>query len=92
MHQRELAEKKEEEEWDYWFNHLRPMTKSKQTWWGKRLAKEEGCSSNEEASKVTLTRGEGNPESGDGNSESGKCNTESGNCHPDSGNRNPGLG
>jgi hypothetical protein len=27
-----LAEKKEEEEWDYWFNCLRPMTKPKQTW------------------------------------------------------------
>jgi hypothetical protein len=32
MHQRELPEKKEEEEWDYWFNCLRPMTKPKQTW------------------------------------------------------------
>jgi hypothetical protein len=35
LHQRELAEKKEEEERDYWFNRLQPMTKSKQTWWGK---------------------------------------------------------
>jgi hypothetical protein len=33
MCQRELAEKTEEEEWDYWFNCLRPMTKLKQTWW-----------------------------------------------------------
>jgi hypothetical protein len=32
MHQRELAEKKEEEEREYWFNHLRPMTKPKKTW------------------------------------------------------------
>jgi hypothetical protein len=32
MCQRELAEKKEEEERDYWFNHLRTMTKLKQTW------------------------------------------------------------
>jgi hypothetical protein len=32
MRQRELSEKKEEEEQDYWFNHLRPMTKPKQTW------------------------------------------------------------
>jgi hypothetical protein len=31
MHQRELAEKKEEEERDYWFNHLRHTTKPKQT-------------------------------------------------------------
>jgi hypothetical protein len=29
MRQREMAEKKEEEERDYWFNHLRPMTKMK---------------------------------------------------------------
>jgi hypothetical protein len=49
------------EEWDYWFHHLRPMTKPKQTWWEKRLAKEEGGStgdnSGEEASKVTPTEG-----------------------------------
>jgi hypothetical protein len=32
MCQRELADKKEEEERDYWFNRLRPMTKPKQTW------------------------------------------------------------
>jgi hypothetical protein len=32
MTERELAKKKEEEEWDYWFNPLRPMTKPKQTW------------------------------------------------------------
>jgi hypothetical protein len=30
--QRELAEKKEEDERDYWFNRLRPMSKLKQTW------------------------------------------------------------
>jgi hypothetical protein len=35
MRQRWLAEKKEEEERDYSFNHLRPMTKLKQTWWEK---------------------------------------------------------
>jgi hypothetical protein len=33
MRQRELAEKKEEEEREHWFNHLWPMTKLKQTWW-----------------------------------------------------------
>jgi hypothetical protein len=27
MHQRELAEKKEEKDWDYWFNRLWSMTK-----------------------------------------------------------------
>jgi hypothetical protein len=59
---------------------------------GKWLAKEEGCSNGEEESKVTLARGEDNPESGDGNPESGNCNPESGNCHPESGNRNPDLG
>jgi hypothetical protein len=32
MHQRELVKKKEEEERHYWFNHLWPMTKPKQTW------------------------------------------------------------
>jgi hypothetical protein len=92
MRQRELAEKKQEEEHDYWFNRLQPMTKPKQTWWKKRLAKEEGCSSSDEASKVTLARGEGNLGSGDGNLESGNCNPESRNCHPESGNRNPDTG
>jgi hypothetical protein len=61
MCQRELAEKKEEEERDYWFNRLQPMTKLKQTWQKKQLAKEEGGSngdnSGEEASKVTPVRG-----------------------------------
>jgi hypothetical protein len=56
-----LAEKKEEEERDYWFNRLRPMTKPEQTWQEKRLAKEEGGSSGnnsgEEVSKVTSARG-----------------------------------
>jgi hypothetical protein len=89
MHQRELAEKKEEEEWDYWFNHLRLMTKPKQTWWEKRLAKKEGCSSGEEASEVTPGIGEDNPELGDRNPESGNCNPKSGNYHPKSSNRNP---
>jgi hypothetical protein len=45
------------------------MTKPKQMWQVKRLAKEEndssGNSSGEEASKVTPTRGEDNPGSGD---------------------------
>jgi hypothetical protein len=38
-------EKKVEEERDYWFNRLRPMTKLKQTWREKQLAKVEGCKS-----------------------------------------------
>jgi hypothetical protein len=92
MCERELAEKNEEEQRDYWFNHLWPMTKPKQMWREKWLAKEEGGSSNdsssEEASKVTSARGEDNPGSGDGNQELANCNPESGNCHPESGNRN----
>jgi hypothetical protein len=96
MHQRELAKKKEEEDRNYRFNHLRPMTKPKQTWREKWLAKEEGCSSGnssgEEATKVTLARGEDNPESGDGDPELGNYIPESGNCHPESGNRNPDSG
>jgi hypothetical protein len=93
MRQRELAEK-EEEERDYWFNRLRPMTRLEQAWREKRLAKEEGSSSGDssskEASKVTLTRVEDNPGLGDGNPELGDYNPESGNCHLDSGNSNPG--
>jgi hypothetical protein len=80
MCQRELAEKKEEEEQDYWFNCLWPMTKPKETWQEKWLAKEEGCSSgnssSKEVSKVTPAKGEDNPESG--------------NCHPELGNHNSG--
>jgi hypothetical protein len=95
MHQRELAEEKEEEEQDYLFNRLRPMTKPKQTWQEKWLAKEEGShngdSSSEEASKVTPARREDNPGSGDGNPESGNCNLELGNCHPELDDNNPGM-
>jgi hypothetical protein len=54
--------KKEEEEQDYWFNHLWPTTKSKQTWQEKWLAKEEGGSSVEEVSKVTPVKGGKQPE------------------------------
>jgi hypothetical protein len=94
MHQRELAEKKEEEEQDYWFNRLRPMTKLKKTSREKWFTKDEGYScgdsSGEEVSKVTPARGEDNLESGDKNPKSGNCNLESGNRNPDSGNSNPG--
>jgi hypothetical protein len=90
MRQRELAKKKEEEERNYWLNRLwpmTPMTKLKQMWRAKLLAKEEGSSSGdssmEEASKVTSARGVNNQGLGDGN-------PESGNCNPDSGNSNPG--
>jgi hypothetical protein len=94
MRQREFAKKKEEEERDYWFSRLRPVTKPKQTWREKWLAKEEGCSSSdnssEEVSKVTLTRGEDNPVLGDGNTESVDSHLKSGNHNPDLGNSNPG--
>jgi hypothetical protein len=92
MRQREVVEKKEEKERDYWFNCLRPMTRPEQTWQEKRLAKEEGSSSGEEASKVTPLRGEDNPGSADGNLELGNCNPKLGNCHQESGNRNPDSG
>jgi hypothetical protein len=49
----------------------------------KWLAKEEGCSSGEEASRVTPARGEDNPESSDRNPESGTCNPKLGNCNPE---------
>jgi hypothetical protein len=78
MCQRELTEKKEAEERDYWFNDLRPMTKPKQTWQEKRLAKEEngssGDSSGEEEVEVTSDKGGSNPKSGNGNSRSGNGN------------------
>jgi hypothetical protein len=53
MHQSELAEKREEEQRDLWFNRIRPMMKVKQTWREKRLAREKngnssGSSSGEE--------------------------------------------
>jgi hypothetical protein len=58
---------------------------------GKRLAKEEGSSNGEEASKVTPTKGDdGNPELGSCNPESRGCPLESGNRNPDSGNSNTG--
>jgi hypothetical protein len=79
MLQKELAEK-EEEQRDYGFNHLRPMTKVKQRWQEKWLAKEEnGSSSGEGEVEVTSDKGGSNPESGNGNSGSGNSNPGSGN-------------
>jgi hypothetical protein len=92
MHQRELAEKKEEEERVYWFNRLRPMTRPKQTWWEKWFAKEEDDSSGEEVSMVTPVRWEDNPRLGDGNPEFGNCNPKLGICHLESGNHYSDLG
>jgi hypothetical protein len=80
MRQRELVEKKEEEDRDYWLNHFRPMTKPKQTWQKKRLAKEEngsnGDNSGKEEVEVTSAKGDSNLRSGSGN--------------PELDNRNPG--
>jgi hypothetical protein len=80
MRQRELAEKKEEEEQDNCFNRLRPMSKSEQTWREKWLAKEEngssGDSSIEEEVEVTLAKGDPNSGSGSSNPESGNYNPE----------------
>jgi hypothetical protein len=44
---------KEERAHDDWFNEARPMTKSKQTWREKRLAREERSSSEETDAGVT---------------------------------------
>jgi hypothetical protein len=75
-----LAEKKEEEEQDYWFNCLRPMTKPKQMWQEKWLDKEEngsnGDSSGEEEVEVTSAKGDSNPGSGSGNLELGNHNLD----------------
>jgi hypothetical protein len=87
MRKKQLAKKKEEEERDYWFKCLRPMSKPKQMWQEKWLAKEEngssGNSSGEEEVEVTLAKGDSNPGWVSGN-------PESGNHNPDSGNSNPG--
>jgi hypothetical protein len=78
MRQRELVEKKEEEERDYGFNRLWPTTKPKQTGREKWLAKEEngnrGDSSGEEEVEFTSAKGDSNPGSGSDNPESGNHN------------------
>jgi hypothetical protein len=77
MHQMELMEK-EEEQRDYWFNRLWPMTKVKQTWQEKRLAKGENDSSSDSSSEeeveVTSDKSGSNPELGNSNSGSGNGN------------------
>jgi hypothetical protein len=76
--QKELAEKKEEEDRDYWFNRSWPMTKPKLTWQEKRLAKKEdggsGGSSGEEEQEMASPRGDPNPESSNSNPGSGNLN------------------
>jgi hypothetical protein len=42
MRQREIAEKRMEDQHDAWFNQACPMVKPKKTWREKCLAKEQG--------------------------------------------------
>jgi hypothetical protein len=44
MRQKEIEEKRREEERDRWFNQARLMTKARQTWREKRRAREENTS------------------------------------------------
>jgi hypothetical protein len=77
MHQRELVEKREEEQQDLWFNWIRPMTKVKQTWHEKQLArKENGNSSSEEEVGVTSDKGESTSDKGNSNSDKGEDQQE----------------
>jgi hypothetical protein len=61
--QKELGEKRDDEEHDRWFNHARPMMKVKKTRQEKRLAREENNSnsdsSNKERAKEELVNTEG---------------------------------
>jgi hypothetical protein len=52
------------------------MTKPKQTWQEKWLAREKNSSSGEEEVEVTSAKGDSNPGSGSGNPESGNCNPD----------------
>jgi hypothetical protein len=68
MRRAELAEKKEEEEHDKWFNQARPM---RQTWREKRLAREKGIDSEDSRDNCDLKE-DNAIESGD----EGRTNTE----------------
>jgi hypothetical protein len=61
LQQKELAEKREEEDQNHWFNCSRPVTKLKLTWQEKRLAKEEdgssGGNSGNEEQEMASARG-----------------------------------
>jgi hypothetical protein len=61
-----LAEKNEEEERDYWFNRLQPITEPKQTWREKWLAKEENDSSGSGEAEVEVTSAKGDSNIGSG--------------------------
>jgi hypothetical protein len=53
MRQRELAEKRMEEERDVWFARARPMTKPNKTWREKRLDREEDGTDSSEGQGTT---------------------------------------
>jgi hypothetical protein len=73
MRQRELAEKREEEQQDIWFNRIRPMTKVKQIWHEKWLAREgNGNSNSEEGVGVTSDKGESTLDKGNSNPDKGE--------------------
>jgi hypothetical protein len=77
MHQRELAEKREEEQRDLWFNRIRPMTKVKQTWHEKWLARKENDNiSSEEEVGVTSDKGESTSDKGNSNPDKGEDQQE----------------
>jgi hypothetical protein len=72
------------------------MSKPKQTWREKWLAKEENGnndnSNGEEEAEVGSAKGDPNLGSGSGNPELGNCNPETGICYSESGNQNPDSG
>jgi hypothetical protein len=80
MCQRELAEKREEEQRDLWFNQIRPMTKVKQTWLEKRLAREQNGSSSDSSSEeevgITSDKGESTSDKGNSNLDNGEHQQE----------------
>jgi hypothetical protein len=75
MRQRELAEKREEEQRDLWFTQIRPMTKVKQTWHERWLAREENGNSSDNSSEeeveVISDKGESTSDMGNSNSNKG---------------------
>jgi hypothetical protein len=70
MHQKEITEKREEEDWDKWFNHPRPMTIVKYTWREKRLAREEN--SEEDSGSSSGTERDAEEETGHSNNGDGQ--------------------
>jgi hypothetical protein len=71
-----LAERREEEQQDLWFNRIRPMTKVKQTWLEKWLAREQNGSSSEEEVGITSDKGESTSDKGNNNPDNGEHQQE----------------